>query len=178
MNNEAINRILLNFGITLKKDLQKSLVKKGREKAAKYGSVANDNTTLGDSIRTEIVEDKDGVTFNLHLAEYYKWVDGGRKPGPVSRAGKQSIMKWMRQKGINAPLIIQEISGSKTKLPFQKAQEQLSFLIVRKMKREGYKANKFFTSVLEDGRLKVLKEDLQKETGKQIRIILNGGNNT
>ena len=176
--NEGVNRVLLNFGITLKKDLQKSLVKKGREKAAKYGSVANDNTTLGDSIRTEIIEDNGGLTFNLHLNDYYKWVDGGRKPGPVSRAGRQSIMKWMRQKGINAPLIIQEMSGSKTKLPFAKAQEQLSFLIVRKMKREGYKANRFFSSVLQDGRLKTLEEDLKKETGKQIRIILNGGNNS
>ena len=176
MNNEGINRILSNFGITLKKDLQKSLIKKGREKAAKYGSVPNDNTNLGDSIRPEIIETESGLIFNLNIADYYKWVDGGRKPGNVSRAGRASIKQWIRQKGINPSEIIQKISGSKTAVPFAKAQEQLSFLIARKIKREGYKANRFFSSVLEDGRLKDLEEDLKKETGKQIRIILNGGN--
>lgn len=178
MNNEGINRILLNFGITLKKDLQSSLIKKGREKAARYGSVPNDNTTLGDSIRTEIVESDNGVTFNLHLADYYKWVDGGRKPGKVSRAGRASIKDWIREKGINPSEIIQKITGSKTKVPFVKAQEQLSFVIASNIKKKGYKANRFFTSVLQDGRLDKLEEDLKKETGKQIRIILNGGNNS
>jgi hypothetical protein len=83
----------------------------------------------------------------------------------------------MRQKGINPSKIIQKISGSKTALPFEKAQEQLSFLIARKIHRQGYKGNKFFTEVLQDGRLNDLEEDLKKETGKQIKIILNGGNN-
>lgn len=161
MNNEGINRILSNFGITLKKDLQKSLVKKGREKAAKYDSVPNDNTNLGDSIRPEIIESDAGLTFNLNLSDYYKWVDGGRKPGKVSRAGRESIKQWIRQKGIKT---------------FEKSIDQVSFLIARKIKREGYKANRFFTDVLKDGRLKDLEEDLKKETGKQIRIILNGGN--
>jgi hypothetical protein len=176
LNNEGINKILIDFGTDLKEDLQKSLIKKGREKAAKYGSVPNDNTNLGDSIRPEIIETESGLIFNLNIADYYKWVDGGRKPGGVSRAGRASIKQWIRQKGINPSEIIQKISGSKTAVPFAKAQEQLSFLIARKIKREGYKANRFFSSVLEDGRLKDLEEDLKKETGKQIRIILNGGN--
>jgi hypothetical protein len=176
LNNEGINKILIDFGTDLKEDLQKSLIKKGREKAAKYGSVPNDNTNLGDSIRPEIIESENSLTFNLNIADYYKWVDGGRKPGGVSRAGRASIKQWIRQKGINPSEIIQKISGSKTAVPFAKAQEQLSFLIARKIKREGYKANRFFSSVLEDGRLKDLEEDLKKETGKQIRIILNGGN--
>jgi len=179
LNNEGINRILSNFGITLKKDLQKSLVKKGREKAAKYGSVPNDNTNLGDSIRPEIIETESGLIFNLNIADYYKWVDGGRKATSNSGNGqlKKNLAIWMRQKGINPSKIIQKISGSKTALPFEKAQEQLSFLIARKIHRQGYKGNKFFTEVLQDGRLNDLEEDLKKETGKQIKIILNGGNN-
>lgn len=178
MNNEGINRILSNFGITLKKDLQKSLIKKGREKAAKYGSVPNDNTNLGDSIRPEIIESESGLTFNLNLSDYYAAVDGGR--GPTKKSGngelKKSLALWIRQKGINPSKIIQKISGSKTAVPFEKARNQLSFLIARKIHKEGYKGNRFFTSVLQDGRLKDLEEDLKKETGKQIRIILNGGN--
>ena len=200
--NEGVNRVLLNFGITLKKDLQKSLVKKGREKAARYGSVANDNTTLGDSIRPDIVESDDGLTFNLHLNDYYKWVDGGR--GATKKGGsgelKKSLKEWIRRKGIN-PITFMKDLETKSRKPLvlavkarkrnatvpRKPVDQLTFpealagmtaIVARNIHLRGFKGNKFFTSVLQDGRLKKLEEDLKKETGKQIRIILNGGNNS
>lgn len=173
----SVNTILENFGVKLKKDTQKSLKDKLKEKAAKYGNTANENSTLENSIKFEIKENKSNIEFTLSMADYWQFVDKGRKPGPVSRAGVQSIKNWIKAKNLNPAKIIQEITKSKTKVPFEQAVDRFAFIVARKLKRKGYKENKFYTSVIKDGRLDKLKKDLAEATKKEIIISFKDGNN-
>jgi hypothetical protein len=58
-------------------------------------------------------------------------------------------------------------------MPFDKASKSLAFLISRKIAKNGYKANHFFTEVINDGRQEILAQKIRQEYGKVIKNNLD-----
>ena len=68
----SAQRILENFGVQLKKDVQASLKKKQRAKAAKYSSSYNENSNLVNSIRFTVKEAEGVTEVSLLMADYWE----------------------------------------------------------------------------------------------------------
>jgi len=73
------------------------------------------------------------------------------------------------------------IKQRKTKISFDEAKKSLAFVIKKNIhkrgiiKRFGYKGSKFFTNVINDGRVQKLEQDLANELGKEIKIVFTKG---
>jgi hypothetical protein len=165
---EEIYKILDEFGEKVKEDLQQSL----RDKGVKQGG---GDSRLSAKIDFKVTQTGNVVSFKLTMPEYGEAVDKGRKAAPVSEEGQKSIANWGRsrkyvgefaEKTLQARLKKQ--SENKTnrkkkalkKPSFDKQVKAFVYVVSRKLKREGYKGNNFYTSVVDDGRLDKLKKDL------------------
>ena len=146
---------------------------------------------LSDSIKFKIVSLVDTTTFELSLADYYKFVDKGRGPtksggGPIKGPldwGKPSlrknILQWMTYKGIQPSAQMgygkNKAAGKvSTATALDKARE-MAYLISRKIHREGYKGSNFFTDVFKSGGVgdvKQLEQELSAAMGRAIRVEL------
>ena len=153
----SVNSIVEQFAIKLVSDLRKSL----KDKNVTYGG--GQESRLAASIKYKISYSK-GLTMDISMNDYYTFVDKGRGPGPVSSS---KILPWVKKKGI-ARNFAQE-----KKLPFDKASKSLAFLIARKIAKEGYKANYFFTNIINDGRQELLAKQIREEYGKEIKNNLD-----
>jgi hypothetical protein len=183
----SVESILNDFGVSLVKDLQDSLAKKQKAKASKYGSAYNPNSDLANSIKFTISNKEGGVYFSLTMNDYWRFVDLGRRAGNVSKEGQSKISYWIKKKDVDPVSIImkmrmqarekkgiQSVYKPRVKLTFAKATKAFTFLTARKLKKKGYDGNSFFTEVINDGRVEVLKELIQKELNREIEIIING----
>ena len=88
----------------------------------RYNSIASGN--LYNSIQYKITGQDDNMELEFDFADYGYWVDQGRKPGPISRAGTNSLIDWMEKKGIDSKYL---------------------FPIKRNIEKSGYRATYFFT---------------------------------
>lgn len=117
---------------------------------------------LINSIKIKIMVDGWNYIGALELADYWKYVEYGSKPHfpPIS-----AILKWVKDK----PVIPRPMNG------ITPTQQQLSFLIARKISRDGIKAgnqlrntiegvNASFMPILEDALAKDIKEYLGRIT--------------
>lgn len=177
--------ILEKFGTELVQDIQENLVQKQRAKASKYGTPYNANSNLYNSIRFEISNKSGAILFELKMADYYDWVDRGRKPDNVSQEGQKKIGYWIKQKALNPVKIISGMrmearakAGTtgpykpRKKLTFEKAQKAFTFLVARKLTRFGYDGNFFYSEIILDGRMEQLQIDIQKELNEEVEIII------
>lgn len=174
-----MSRVLANFGIKLKKDLQAKLLEEEKKKAAKYGRSANTNSRLWGSIKISYDNPEDPNTLTLTMNDYWYWIDKGRKPGSVSKSA--DINGWIRRRNINPVKVIEDMKlkagiKSKKKVTFVKAVEQFAFITRRKIKRVGFEGNEFFTEIINDGRLSQLRKDYLAEQQKDIFINVSSNN--
>jgi len=156
----SIRDILGRFGNKLQEDLVKSLDSKGKNvTSGLQGSIKFDVTILGSAF-----------VFTLAMADYGKFVDKGVNglqsayTTPYSfkslNPSKQEIFgltKWVNDKGFG----MFGISN-------QKEAEGMAFGIAKKNRKFGMKPSNFYTSVIEDGRVEALEEELTKEFGNSI----------
>jgi hypothetical protein len=131
----------------------------------------------------------DLTQYILSMPLYGKALDKGR--GPTTKGGngsvKNGIAEWLRrrndifkkfEKGNMEYRLAQQAKNKKTSRPskplkplkFEKAVKQFSYIIARKIHREGYKGNQFFSEVINDGRLEQLEKDLIEATQTEILI--------
>ena len=103
------NRIVENFCVKLKKDVQANLVIKEKEKASKYGSPYNGNSRLWAGIKTNTVIKGENTAYQLCAPKYWYWVDKGRNKGNVSKEGRMSIESWIKRKGLNPVKILEDM---------------------------------------------------------------------
>jgi len=184
-------RIVDLFLVKLTKDTKDSLAAKEKAKAQKYGKPWNGNSRLWGTIKARRVVIGDKVAYRLVMEDYSYYVDAGRQPEPVSK--KAGIEDWIKRKGLNPVKVISEMrekarEGKKKRVDklkrptFEKATKQLGFLVRRKLGAKGYLGNKFYSSVINDGRVEKLKEDYKKATGQDLVLIfkeeINGSNNS
>lgn len=178
---DDIVNILTDFGTKLKEDTQQSL----RDKGVTFGG---QDSRLSARLKFNITNESGIISFRFYMPDYAGAIDTGRIPAPVSKAGQESISKWVKRKGIVGDFQSQNLADrlakqahaksqrrkkALQKLPFDKATKALTFLIARKIKAKGIEGNHFYHDVINDGRLDKLQEALSKiiTTGVRVEII-------
>jgi hypothetical protein len=116
--------------------------------------------------------------FDLHLADYYQWVDKGRKPGKMPPVSE--IIKWTTNKHLvfDNGKLRRATDDKKSKLNLLSKnlslQTKIAWAIARGIAKHGTKATNFYTPVV-DLWIKTLKEELPKAYGKDILITVKEG---
>lgn len=135
---------------------------KYKEKLVKDDKIATGS--LIQSVETTIRVNGSNINVFINLADHYKYVEFGRKPGRFPPPNK--IEAWIIQK----PVIPHEDDNGK--LPTTK---QLAFLISRKIARDGIKPGNYLHDTLEECNniyLEKLKIALQRDFDAfSIRIL-------
>ena len=164
--------IVEDFGQQLIQDLRAKLIAAG----VTFGGGGESKLAAG--MRFEIVRTSKGFEFQLLMAKEWYWIDKGRKPGKVSKKGRESIESWGDRKGyigdfINKDLKRRQDLRAETKrknlkplkkLPFDKGKAAFGFVVARTITKRGYEGNDFLTSTINDGRVKILFKDLLEFT--------------
>lgn len=160
---EPIINILTEWGKLIVDDTKKAI-----NEAVEYES--GQESDLAGSVNYKVLRTSQGFTFQLTMADYWKYVEKGRKKGvkgvPTEKIGKV----WQNSHNINAAQVIQEITikanakrGIKSKpkrLAYDKAAKTLAFLIQRSIKKKGIKPRPFMSKAIKPERLEQLKEML------------------
>lgn len=110
-----------------------------KDKLEENGS--NATHQLSNSIKDIVKFDGKYLTVSIQLEDYYKYVENGRKAGKFPPVEK--IKEWIKVK----PVIPR---GKNGKVPNE---NQLSYLIGRKIAREGTRANPFLEPTIRDFKL-------------------------
>lgn len=110
-----LQRVLGEFAQELRNAYQDNLI---RDDKIASGNLLN-------SIDYKVQYDDRAIWVELHLEDYYKWVENGRGPGKFPPPDK--ILEWIRIK----PVIPDDRGG---KLP---TEQQLAYLIGKKISEEG-----------------------------------------
>ena len=125
---ENLQRVLGEFAVELRNRYQDNLIRDGK--------IATGN--LLNSVDYQVQYDDRAIWVELHLEDYYKWVENGRAPGKFPPPDK--IMEWIRIK----PVIPDDRGG---KLP---TEQQLAFLIGRKIAEEGIEPGNQLHNAMDD----------------------------
>lgn len=112
---DNLQRVLGEIGNEIRNEYQDKLI---RDNKIASGELLN-------SVEYKVEYDDRSIWLELHLADYYKWVEEGRAPGRYPPPDK--ILEWIRIK----PVIPDSRTG---KLP---TEQQLTFLISRKIAEQG-----------------------------------------
>lgn len=102
---------------------------------------SNATHQLSNSIKDIVKFDGKYLTVSIQLEDYYKYVENGRKAGKFPPV--DAIKKWITIK----PVIPR---GKNGKVP---TENQLAYLIGRKIAREGTRANPFLEPTIRDFKL-------------------------
>lgn len=121
-------RVLGEFAQELRNRYQDNLIRDGK--------IATGN--LLNSIEYKVQYDDRAIWVELHLEEYYKWVENGRGPGKFPPPDK--ILEWIRIK----PIIPDDRGG---RLP---TEQQLAFLIGRKIAERGLEPGNQLHNAMDD----------------------------
>ena len=121
-----------------------------KERLASEG--INASGSLSNSVTANV--ELDGTVFevSLTLNEYWKYIEGGRPPTQNNGNGelRRNILQWIKVK----PVLPTPFNG---KLP---TEEQLAYLISRKIHREGYEGKEPLKKTFEEVE-DMLKSDLE-----------------
>lgn len=188
---ETLDDILEPFGVKLVDDLKDSLKERkvvfGAGGASRLSAKITYNITFGDPL-----------LFQLIMPEYSGAVDGGRTKtkssgkGPSKRRKKgdpervpglveKEIRNWIKRKGIIESFKRKNLArrrinssratrASKKKMPTKRAINTFAYLIARKIHREGYEGNNFYSDVINDGRVDELKKKLTEHFKQEVII--------
>lgn len=125
--------VLNDFGVAIGEQYKQNLLDSGRNASGKlYNSIQSQVTVNGMTYDVELV-----------MEEYWKWIENGRPPTtsttPSNPPLREKILEWIRVK----PVLPKPIDG---KLP---TEEQLAFLITRKIHREGFEGKPDLSNALD-----------------------------
>ena len=123
-----LQRVLGEFAVELRNRYQDNLIRDGK--------IATGN--LLNSVDYKVQYDDRAIWVELHLEDYYRWVENGRAPGKFPPPDK--IMEWIRIK----PIIPDDRGG---RLP---TEQQLAFLIGRKIAEEGIEPGNQLHNAMDD----------------------------
>jgi len=179
----GIDEIINAFGEKLVTDIHASLIRNG----VVFGG--GQESKLAARTRFTVTSTANGISFNLIMPDEAYWVNKGRKPGPVSKKGRESIADWAKRKGVVGKFMTEELKARKErqrkgnrkvktlkKLPFDKAVKALTFLIAGKITEKGYAATHFLDEVINDGRVSQFEKDLATALKKRIIVEIKNGN--
>lgn len=127
-----LEEVLLQYGEKVKQTYQNKLDSEGITASG----------SLRDTVSVQVDVDGNKFEVALNLNSYWKWIEGGRPPTQNNGNGelRRAILQWIRTK----PVIPQPFNG---KLP---TEEQLAYLISRKIHNEGYEGKGVLKDSLEE----------------------------
>lgn len=133
------------------KDYIEDVQKNYKDKLRRDGHVSSGD--LINTMKCEIIVDDTCYIAQLTLQDYWKYLETGTKPHfpPI-----KSILKWIEQK----PVIPREVNGIKPN------NEQLAYLIGRKISRDGTKGGLQLSETIEELNamwLKRIEDALEKD---------------
>lgn len=151
-NLQSINKIASDFVKAYKSQLKSD------------GKVASGN--LIDTMSYKVNYDGRYLDITLNLADYYKYVEEGRKSGKFPPIDK--IREWIRVK----PVLPHEMSNGK--LPTQK---QLAFLISRSIAEKGIKGTNALRNTIKsfnlaDRLIKEIYAEMSKEVEEVVKEVV------
>lgn len=123
-----LQKVLGDFAVELRNRYQDNLIRDGK--------IATGN--LLNSIDYKVQYDDRAIWVELHLEDYYKWVENGRGPGKFPPPDK--ILEWIRFK----PIIPDDRGG---RLP---TEQQLAYLIGKKIAEEGIEPGNQLHNAMDD----------------------------
>lgn len=142
MEFKRVEKVLIDFAELMRDGYKERLASEG----------INASGSLSNSVAAQV--EMNGTVFevSLTLNEYWKYIEGGRPPTQNNGNGelRRSILQWIKVK----PVLPTPYDG---KLP---TEEQLAYLISRKIHKEGYEGKeplKKTFEVVED----MLRDDLE-----------------
>jgi hypothetical protein len=177
----AIENVLNKFGIKVVKELQQNIKNK---KIVSTGE-------LSSSISYKVIEISAGrYSFRLSIASYYKFVDKGVKGRESAALAPTSpyqftkknlprgiVLSWMGYKNINA---LNKPAVTRKGKPYTKlskvsnisAQKSLAYVIGRSITQRGLRTTNFYTDVINDETLAMLKKAITKALKTDVIIQL------
>ena len=110
------------------------------------------------------------VTLEITMADYWKWVENGRKAG-----GKQPpiepILKFIANRGLTLKSKGLDKKGKKG-LNKQAQYRSLAFVIARSIKKRGIKATHFGKEVMESSLIAEMTASLLESVGREIKVSI------
>lgn len=184
---KEVKNVLDEFGTKLYQDVLNSYKLKG------HGDDVGQNA-LADSFKYFVRPVGGGLVFTFSMADYGDYIDTGTRPARKRGSGggkmAQAIESWMQNRSKLRAMIQKNQSYRKVKneyikrgkpISYNQSKKSLSWAIKKRIHEKGiiqrfsYKGSKFFTSVVKDGRLKVLESKIADLIGKDIQIIIKDG---
>lgn len=178
--------ILGDFGEQLTKDIVQELLDKG---VSGGGGTASE---LAGSITFKVTS-KPSIIFSMN--DYWEYVENGSRPSKYkgnkhSIEKIESLIKWIKWKGIKPTLYdrakakaVKGLKGAERKTArenaYEKSVKSLAYAIATKIAQKGtikrfnYKGSNFIKDVLKDMRVVKLQNDIAREIGLEIEVILN-----
>lgn len=114
---------------------------------------------LYDSVQTQVVVGDTSLQVTITLEDYWKYVEEGRKPGTFPNV--DAIREWVRIK----PILPSPFYGGR--LP---TQDQLAFLIGRKIKEDGIPARPYLEMSIEDA-LSEFETKIEQALGEDVQDL-------
>lgn len=137
---DIIARILQKHGDKIVEAMKNNLAKPNKSNTG----------ALSDSITLDITENGSTVRMTISMLDYGKFVNDGRKAGTFPNV--QAIREWVKSKGIR-------MKKKPKGLSLDKEIKTLSYLIGRKIKKDGIKPKKFIPTIdIQSIRLEILRE--------------------
>jgi len=163
---ETINRILTAYGIKATNEA-KQIIKQA-------GAVASGN--LVNDLKIKLIDDSDGVQFQMIAPPYAKYVDYGVKGKNSSKKAPNSPFKYGNKMPPAAPIdrwiVRKNIKGSRDAKGRFIKRKQLSFLIRKAIQSRGTKAVEFTEPYYDN--LEYLEKDLARELGEDTAEMIVG----
>ena len=130
---QRLANVLEEFGNAIANQYKQNLLDSGRNASGK----------LYNSIHSQVKVNNMTYDVELEMQEYWKWIENGRPPTrtttPSNPPLRELILEWIRVK----PVLPTPING---KLP---TEEELAYLITRKIHREGFDGKPDLSNALE-----------------------------
>ncbi len=150
-------------------NLQRVLGELGQEIRNEYQDklIRDDKIATGDllnSVEYEVQYDDRSIWVELHLEDYYRWVENGRDPGKYPP--QDAILEWIKVK----PVIPDGRNGV---LPTEK---QLAFLISRKIAEQGIEPGHQLRRTMRDFKQEIedrIDEAIAQDINEAINIIFS-----
>ena len=163
---KTINRLLTAYGIKATNEA-KQIIKNA-------GAVASGN--LVNDLKVKLIDENNGVQFQVIAPPYAKYIDYGVKGKSSSKKAPNSPFKYGDKMPPAAPIdkwiVRKNIKGSRDAKGRFVARKQLSFLIRKAIQQRGIKAVEFTEPYYDN--LEYLEKDLAKELGEDTAEMIVG----
>lgn len=137
----------------------------------------NATGNLSESIRYQVKILGKQYVFELFMADYWKWVDKGRRAGKAPP--QKAILQWLTDKRVGSFIRGQgknKAVGNKSILATNlQAQRSLAYLISRKIAKHGIKGSGFYTNTFKPGHAgdtEPLEKELSEALQRDVKVMI------